>query len=113
VGAGGRGRDETPRAGALERFFSTKGPGRLGLGLPVAQAIVARHHGTLQIESAPEVGTTVRFSLPTVASGRRPVGATTPVARVLVIGDEPPVRHPLVSALPHHAPISTLSPTPP
>jgi len=95
----GSGMDETTRARALEPFFSTKGPGRLGLGLPVAQAIVARHHGTLQIESAPGVGTTVRFSLPTVASGRRPVGATTPVARVLVIEDEAPVRDALVEAL--------------
>jgi signal transduction histidine kinase/CheY-like chemotaxis protein len=95
----GSGMDETVRARALEPFFSTKGPGRLGLGLPVAHAIVARHHGTLRIESAPGAGTTVRFSLPTVASGRRPVGATAPVARVLVIEDEAPVRDALVEAL--------------
>ena len=41
----------------------------------------------------------MRIALPTIASGRRPVGATSPVARVLVVEDEPAVREALVEAL--------------
>ena len=96
----GTGMDDTVRRRALEPFFSTKGQGRLGLGLPVAQAIVARHHGELEITSAPGLGTTVRVVLPTVASGRR-VGAGEPgmPARILIVEDELPVRDALVQAL--------------
>jgi len=95
----GPGMADAVRARALEPFFSTKGSGRLGLGLPVVHAIVARHRGKLQLQSAPGAGTTVRIALPTIASGRRPVAATSPVARVLVVEDEPGVREALVEAL--------------
>ena len=95
----GPGMDDAVRARALEPFFSTKGSARLGLGLPVVHAIVARHRGRLQLQSTPGAGTIVRIALPTIASGRRPVGATSPVARVLVVEDEPAVREALVEAL--------------
>lgn len=99
----GVGMDDAVRARALEPFFSTKGRGRLGLGLPVAQAIVARHRGELEIASALGLGTTVRLTLPTMsggASGRRgEAGAALPVARVLVVEDEAVVREALVAAV--------------
>jgi two-component system nitrogen regulation sensor histidine kinase GlnL len=44
-------------------FFTTR-PGGTGLGLSVAEYWVARHGGSLAIESAPGDGTTVRVALP-------------------------------------------------
>ncbi|WP_139652876.1 sensor histidine kinase [Raoultibacter phocaeensis] len=51
----------------LSRVFerSSSGEGRRsGLGLPICKAIVERHGGTMEIESAPGAGTQVRFTLP-------------------------------------------------
>jgi signal transduction histidine kinase len=44
-------------------FFTTR-PEGTGLGLAVARHWIARHEGTLRLESAPGVGTTVRIALP-------------------------------------------------
>jgi signal transduction histidine kinase/ActR/RegA family two-component response regulator len=99
----GPGMEDAVRARALEPFFSTRGPGRLGLGLPVVQAIVERHRGTLEVTSAPGQGTRVRLLLPTAAGARsssRPAAPAT--ARILVVEDEAAVREALVEALARH-----------
>ena len=44
-------------------FFTTR-PDGTGLGLTVARHWVARHEGTLRLESTPGSGTTVRVALP-------------------------------------------------
>ena len=44
-------------------FFTTR-PDGTGLGLTIAQHWIARHEGTLGVESSPGVGTTVRVALP-------------------------------------------------
>ena len=36
-----------------------------GLGLPIAKALVLRHGGKFYITGTPNVGTTVKFTLPT------------------------------------------------
>lgn len=38
-----------------------------GLGLPIAKALILRHRGSFDVTSAPGAGTTVTFTLPTVA----------------------------------------------
>ena len=38
-----------------------------GLGLPIARALVVRHRGTFNVTSEPGKGTTVTFTLPTIA----------------------------------------------
>ncbi len=43
-------------------------PGR-GLGLAIVAGIVARHRGTVRAESAPGVGTTIHFTLPSSRRG--------------------------------------------
>ena len=47
----------------FRRLHGSRIPG-VGLGLAIARKIADAHHGTLEIDSAPGRGTTVRFSLP-------------------------------------------------
>ncbi len=52
-------------AAVLDPFFTTKKRGQgTGLGLTIAADIVKNHGGTLEIESAPGQGTTIRVLLP-------------------------------------------------
>ncbi len=97
----GSGMDEAVRIRALEPFFSTRGPGRLGVGLAVVQAIVTRHRGALELSSAPGEGTRVRLTLPTAARRAEPPGNGIP-PRVLIIEDEAAVREALAGVLGQH-----------
>jgi two-component system phosphate regulon sensor histidine kinase PhoR len=38
-----------------------------GLGLAIVKGIIDAHHGTIQVESAPEKGTTFRILLPVIS----------------------------------------------
>jgi signal transduction histidine kinase len=48
----------------FEPFFTTKRGKGTGLGLSISQAYVRSHNGEIQIESAPQRGTTVTVTLP-------------------------------------------------
>lgn len=51
-----------------ERFYRADTSGRIpgtGLGMSIVKEIIALHHGTLEIDSAPGLGTTVRLIFPT------------------------------------------------
>jgi signal transduction histidine kinase len=60
----GAGMSADVRLRCLEPFFTTKGDHGTGLGLPMVFGIIKRHQGTLEIESEPGKGTTVRIQLP-------------------------------------------------
>lgn len=52
----------------FDPFFTTKARGHgTGLGLASVQAIIRQHGGALEVQSAPEEGTSVRVFLPLVA----------------------------------------------
>ena len=61
----GTGIPEELQERVFEPFFTTKQPGQgTGLGLPLVYNIVSDHGGTVGIESAPGVGTSVTVRLP-------------------------------------------------
>lgn len=100
----GVGMSEEVRRRALEPFFTTKGPKSTGLGLAVSHAIIQRHGGELEIESAEGRGTIVTVRLPVARekAAATPAPGTPPPAsprKVLVIDDEPEVREVLTDML--------------
>jgi signal transduction histidine kinase len=54
----------------FESFFTTK-PQGLGLGLPIVQSIIERHHGRVRAENAAEGGAIFRVTMPPAAWGSR------------------------------------------
>jgi CheY-like chemotaxis protein len=87
--------DEETRRRCLEPFFTTKGERGTGLGLAMVYGTVRRHNAGIDIESAPERGTTVRLSFPAPASAvaapvpSRAVPVVPATLRVLVVDDDP------------------------
>ena len=89
----GTGMTEEVRLHCLEPFFTTKGKQGTGLGLAMVYGIVQRHHGTIELRSAPGEGTTFRFLFPI---GRKPEplkhvepsGFLRPL-RILAVDDQP------------------------
>jgi two-component system sensor histidine kinase HydH len=64
----GRGIPPGDRARVFDPFYSRK-PAGSGLGLTIAQRIVAAHGGRIDLESAPGQGTCVRIALPLAPAG--------------------------------------------
>jgi DNA-binding response OmpR family regulator/GAF domain-containing protein len=100
----GVGMPEEMRLRVFEPFFTSKGPRGTGLGLAVSWGIVTRHGGTIEVDSAPDKGTTFRIrlpipvTLPEVVVGVPMTLAPRP-ARVLLIEDEPAVQAVLADML--------------
>jgi two-component system NtrC family sensor kinase len=59
----GPGIPEAIKSRLFEPFFTTKTTGT-GLGLAIAYGIIERHRGTIDIQSSPGQGTTIRLRLP-------------------------------------------------
>jgi signal transduction histidine kinase/ActR/RegA family two-component response regulator len=82
------------RSRCFEPFFSTKGPASSGMGLAVTKSIVARHKGTLTLDSEQGKGTTFIIRLPIQTAPPAKKGPATPTPSpvsglsVLVVDDE-------------------------
>ncbi len=75
-----------------EPFYTTKGAeGGTGLGLASVHGIVEQHHGWIECESAPGMGTRFSVYVPR-AVGRVAAPLTDGPATVFVVDDEPSVR---------------------
>jgi two-component system NtrC family sensor kinase len=86
-------------------FFTTKAPGEgTGLGLSLSYGLVPAHEGVLAYEARPEGGAEFRISLPAYRAPDdglpepRPQAAQPAAHHILVVDDDPAV-HRLVSAL--------------
>ena len=83
---------------ALEPFFTTKGEGGTGLGLPMVQQVMQRHSGTISIVPGEDKGTIIRLSFPAdnAVASQKPRAAAVDSAstklKVLVVDDEPMLR---------------------
>jgi signal transduction histidine kinase len=104
----GVGMDERTRQRCLEPFFSTKAQrGGTGLGLAMVYGMMQRHEGTIEIDSAPGVGTTVRLTFPIRERILRPPSAALPGStqqrslNILCIDDEQQIRQVLTDSLRH------------
>ena len=88
-------------------FFTTKAPGEgTGLGLSLSYGLIKAHGGVLEYEAPPEGGAEFRITLPLFESETRPASeapATAvngrPVARRILVVDEDPAVHRMLSAL--------------
>jgi DNA-binding response OmpR family regulator/anti-sigma regulatory factor (Ser/Thr protein kinase) len=103
----GVGMDEVTRRRCLEPFFTTKGERGTGMGLAMVYGMAQRHGATLEIDSTPGEGTTMRLvfrasAAATVAEARAPVAAA-PLRRLrlLIVDDDPAVMEPMRIALDH------------
>jgi CheY-like chemotaxis protein len=80
----------------FDPFFTTKGSQGSGLGLSTSLGIVAKHGGTVEVDSTLENGSTFRIRLP-ILTGTRGEGRgnndshATKSARILAVDDEPEV----------------------
>lgn len=90
----GVGMTEDIRQRCLEPFVTTKGERGTGLGLAMVYGVVQRHGGSIEIQSRPGAGTTVRLSFPEALAGH--VGPSSEPTllgprglRMLVIDDDP------------------------
>ena len=102
----GVGMDEKTRRRCLEPFFSTKiQRGGSGLGLAMVYGMMQRHEGTIDIESTPGKGTSVRLTFPFRKETQKTdddatvVSESTHALRILCIDDEKHVLQLLTNCL--------------
>jgi signal transduction histidine kinase len=104
----GTGMTEETRRHCLEPFYSTKGDRGTGLGLAIVYGIVRRHAGLIRINTELNSGTQVTVLLPVATVGEENHPDIAPAMpahslNVLVVDDQPEIRHVLTSYLEHDA----------
>jgi signal transduction histidine kinase len=107
----GCGMNEATRQRIFEPFFTTKPRGKgTGLGMPVVYGLMQSHNGFIDVKSEPGRGTSISlfFPVPTrplSTQAERPLEAPQSVKgteTVLIVDDEPDVRHFLEIILKSH-----------
>ena len=101
----GIGMDEETRRRCLEPFFTTKGERGTGLGLAMVYGMAQRHRATLEIDTQPGSGTTMRILFP-IGVGAAADSARTPTLqlpgrplRILIVDDDAALTESLRSTL--------------
>jgi signal transduction histidine kinase/CheY-like chemotaxis protein len=90
----GEGMCEDVRRHCFEPFFSTKGISSAGMGLTIVSSVARTHGGEVDIETAPDAGTTVIVKLPITSSAPAAEADEEPVPpigrslRILLVDDD-------------------------
>jgi len=92
----GKGMDEQMRRKALDPFFTTRTTRRVGLGLPLLAQAARETGGTIELDSKPGRGTTVKATFCYSHPDRKPMGDIHETIRTLVVG------HPEIDFLYEH-----------
>ncbi len=92
----GKGMDEQAVQKALDPFFTTKPARRVGLGLSLLAQATRECDGTIELDSQPGRGTTVRATFRTNHPDCKPMGDVYETIRALVAG------HPRIDFLFEH-----------
>ncbi len=97
----GVGMDEQVQTRLFEPFFTTKEVGQgTGLGLAVVYGIMKQHHGSIQVQSSPDLGTTFSLYFPSTNGKPEEKSETLPLQKmieggsetILVVEDDPDVQ---------------------
>jgi PAS domain S-box-containing protein len=106
VADNGTGMDENVKQHLFEPFFTTKERGKgTGLGLASVYGTIQGHHGFIDVDSAPGVGTRITFHLPQAKAAVSPGDTTrlrpagTHTGHLLIVEDEDIVREVAVEIL--------------
>lgn len=83
----GIGMDEEMRQKALDPFFTTRTSRRVGLGLAFLAQAAQEASGTMEIESRPGHGTTVKATFQYGHIDRKPLGSMVETMTMLLIGN--------------------------
>ncbi len=101
----GMGMSEETRRRCLEPFYTTKGERGTGLGLAMVYGIVKRMHGSIEINSVEQQGTSVRILLPSACRQKQAAALEEPSDKpsntyhVLLIDDDSKVLNALRDGL--------------
>ena len=98
----GTGMTPEVRQRCLEPFFTTKGAGGSGLGLAMVHGVIRRHEGTVEIDTAPAAGTTIRIRLPINPAAPLPADGEVPrlsSLHILLVEDKAAVSASLADGL--------------
>jgi len=103
----GEGMSPEVKQRALEPFFTTKPVGKgTGLGLSIVYGTLKAHGGSIDIQSEPGQGTSIRLSLPAMSAQTTEIHPITPVAEptgkalnVLLVDDDELIRESVPSML--------------
>lgn len=91
----GMGMDEATRQRCFEPFYTTKGERGTGLGMAMVYGAIKRHSAEIAVESAPDVGTSIRliFLAHTAVPAPERSVAVLPSRglRILIVDDNPSV----------------------
>jgi signal transduction histidine kinase len=90
----GSGMTQEVKRHCLEPFYTTKGDRGAGLGLAIVYGCATRHHGEIEVDSAPGKGTSIRLSIPLVPPKKEATGVAQPVVHsqplnILLVDDQP------------------------
>jgi K+-sensing histidine kinase KdpD len=92
----GNGMDEETLQKVLDPFFTTRTTRRVGLGLSLLAQATRESDGTIELDSRPGEGTTIKASFRYSHLDRKPMGDIDETLRTLVVG------HPGVDFLYEH-----------